>query len=411
MSDRFSVLSLVAVGAALVMTGDVEAQDQAGDVLLNNFNGPAIARYRSDGAMVGQTSGESGVMWEGAALLSGDRWMTSRRNPCGVNIFDATGIQLATFDTPQIRDFPADTDVLSDGTLVVGDQDGKVELYTEAGSHIRTIGVGQVILPFGIHVDHGDDIWVADRGPVGVDSGTIWEFDKTASLMTSITTDFEPDDLVLAPDGTIWCSDVIRGIVKHLDVSGALLGSFQTAITSGFHGIGMAPDGSLICAGKFSTDIYRYDQAGALLDSFSISGGPPLFLTVVGPDGPATSCQAYCGTGANAPTDGFVVTNPAVLGGSLNATVRGCAASSAGAFLAGFSSSLSCMSNWGEILVNIADPNGELLGLPTSFEDPAPIRLPVPNDPTLAGFVLYTQAVSFGGGICFHCAHECTIGY
>ena len=27
-----------------------------------------------------------------------------------------------------------------------------------------------------------------------------------------------------------------------------------------------------------------------------------------------------------------------------------------------------------------------------------------------SGFVFYTQAGSFGGSICLHCAHECTIG-
>jgi len=34
----------------------------------------------------------------------------------------------------------------------------------------------------------------------------------------------------------------------------------------------------------------------------------------------------------------------------------------------------------------------------------------VPNDPSFTGFVFFTQAASFGGSLCLHCAYECTIG-
>jgi len=122
------------------------------------------------------------------------------------------------------------------------------------------------------------------------------------------------------------------------------------------------------------------------------------------------SCQWYCGTGANAATDGYVITGLPVLGGTFGASVAGCAPGNVGAVLVAFSAPLTFPGAWGEVLVDVTDPNGELLGAPSALGDPAVVHLPVPGDPMFSGFVFYTQAVSFGGSLCLHCAHECTIG-
>ncbi len=122
------------------------------------------------------------------------------------------------------------------------------------------------------------------------------------------------------------------------------------------------------------------------------------------------TCTWYCGTDVNAPTDGYVITDLAVLGGTFSASVTGCAPGNAGGFLIAYSTPLTLPSPWGEILVNIGDPSGELLGMPSAFGNPAIINVLVPNDPLFAGFVFYTQAASFGGTICLHCAHECSVG-
>jgi len=127
--------------------------------------------------------------------------------------------------------------------------------------------------------------------------------------------------------------------------------------------------------------------------------------------GPDATCQWYCGTGANAPTDGFVITSPAVLGGTFSASVTGCAVGNWAAFLVGYSGPLTLPSPWGEVLVDIADPNGELLGMPSGVGTPAVIDVLVPNDPRFCGFVFYTQAASFVGSLCLHCGYECTVGF
>ena len=110
-------------------------------------------------------------------------------------------------------------------------------------------------------------------------------------------------------------------------------------------------------------------------------------------------------------TDGFAVTSPAVLGGTFGASVSGCAPGNIGALLVAYFTPLTASSPWGEVLVNITDPSGELLGMPLSLGTPAVFSMPIPHQPLYPGLVVFTQAASFGGSICLHCAYECTVGY
>ena len=106
-----------------------------------------------------------------------------------------------------------------------------------------------------------------------------------------------------------------------------------------------------------------------------------------------------------------MIVSPAILDGTFSASVASCAPGNWGAFLVAYSTPLVFPSAWGEILVNIADPNGELLGSPGGMGNPAVIDVRLPSNPDLAGFLFYTQAVSFMGSPCLHCAYECTIGF
>ncbi|MEW6074646.1 MAG: hypothetical protein AB1726_18890 [Planctomycetota bacterium] len=115
-----------------------------------------------------------------------------------------------------------------------------------------------------------------------------------------------------------------------------------------------------------------------------------------------------CGSGVNAST--LTITSDPVLGGTFAGSVAATGAN-VGAFLAAFSTPLTLTTSWGEILVNIADPGGELLGLPSTFGDPAVIALPVPIDLTLCGAPFSVQAVGFGGGITPTCAYDCLVGF
>ncbi|MEW5749033.1 MAG: hypothetical protein AB1793_09675 [Candidatus Thermoplasmatota archaeon] len=127
-----------------------------------------------------------------------------------------------------------------------------------------------------------------------------------------------------------------------------------------------------------------------------------------GNGGTQASSTFRCGSGVNANT--FTITSDPVLGGTFAGSVAA-TGGNVGAFLAAFSTPLTLTTSWGEILVNIADPGGELLGLPSALGDPAVIALPVPIDLTLCGALLSVQAVGFGGGITLTCAYDCTVGF
>lgn len=67
----------------------------------------------------------------------------------------------------------------------------------------------------------------------------------------------EPDDLVLAPDGSVYISDVTEGTIKQYTQEGGL-----NLILSGLsapEGMAFVPDGSLIIAEQGSNRLIRYD--------------------------------------------------------------------------------------------------------------------------------------------------------
>ena len=122
------------------------------------------------------------------------------------------------------------------------------------------------------------------------------------------------------------------------------------------------------------------------------------------------ACASYCGGGTNATCDGFAVTGPPVLGGTFTADVSHPCGGLPLAALAAYSSpTTGVFTPWGEILLDLTDPNGELLGLPTAAGSPSSFSLNVPNDSNLCGFHVYVQAFGMSP-ITLHCAFDCTVG-
>ncbi len=76
----------------------------------------------------------------------------------------------------------------------------------------------------------------------------------------------EPDDLVLAPDGSIYISDVTEGTIKQYTSNGQL-----NSILSGLkspEGMAFLPDGSLIIAEQGKNRLVRYDLNTHTLSPF-----------------------------------------------------------------------------------------------------------------------------------------------
>ncbi|MHC4443862.1 MAG: HYR domain-containing protein [Planctomycetota bacterium] len=266
------------------------ADIQLGDMLVNGFgHDSSIGQYRN-GTLLTTFTG-TGERWEGASLTPDGKVVTTRRRDNGVNIFIPDGTQFFSFDTAEITFVPADVSVFSDGVLAVGDQSGEVELYTQAGIHLDTWTAPDFERAFGSYIDIHDNLWIADPRSIGKNNGAIYTFARDGTLLRSLVLDFEPGDLIVAEDETLWVSDRNNHIVKHLIADGTLLGSFQTAVNGKFNTIAMDLDGTLWVGGETTMQLLHYSQNGILLGSQQLThpGMGTIFMTIAVPE-PTTAC-------------------------------------------------------------------------------------------------------------------------
>jgi sugar lactone lactonase YvrE len=286
----------------LALCPAVSAQVQTGDIVVNVFgaSSSSIHVYRPNGAQVVATIGGTGSYCEGAIVTASGMLATTRRGNSGFNLFDpATAMEVATFDTPAVSFVPADLDVFADGTLAIADQAGDVDLYTEGGAFVSTFTPPGGTRAFGIDVDSHDHLWIGDIPSVGSDAGIVFHFDRLGNFLGQFATTFEIGDLVVAPDGTIWCADRNHGVIDHLDAIGTPLSSFTTGVSNGFAGLALAGDGTLYATSEGSTQLFHYSPAGALLGQIPLVGatGIPLFIHIV--EGANGSPTTYCTAGTS----------------------------------------------------------------------------------------------------------------
>jgi len=138
-------------------------------------------------------------------------------------------------------------------------------------------------------------------------------------------------------------------------------------------------------------------------------GGGAMMIDVF-PNPIRANCNWRCGLGVN-PDTFLVITDP-VLGGVFSSSVVPHAGSVLAA-LSAYATPAQLNTQWGELLVNIADPGGELLGVPVSFGNPAVFAMGVPLDAALYGFTFSVQALHLGGvnPPQLACAYDCVIGF
>ncbi len=97
-------------------------------------------------------------------------------------------------------------------------------------------------------------------------TSTIVPLNLNPQIVTLVKNLSEPDDLLLAPDGSILISDVSDGTIKQLTRDGQL-----HMIVSNLHepeGMAFLPDGSLIIAEQGINQLSRYDLSSGKLTEF-----------------------------------------------------------------------------------------------------------------------------------------------
>ncbi len=125
-------------------------------------------------------------------------------------------------------------------------------------------------------------------------------------------------------------------------------------------------------------------------------------------------CPIASATSRNPDVGGFTnpaaydVTDPPILGVGLGVSIT--TTGKTGSFLVGYSTPTTLSTSWGNLLVDVTDPNGELLGSPSDSGDPTVIWTSIPDEPVLCGFTCSTQAIRFGGGFDLTNAQDLVLG-
>ena len=278
--------SLVLV-LALLSARTAPAQLEAGDIVINGYGSTgntSIGHYRPDMTHVRTITHGTGWNWQGAGVTANGEIVVSRWYPTpGVNVFGTDGVEQISFAAPGLT-YTADVSVFADGTLAVSGQTaGRIDLFGVDGTSKGAIASPTLKLAFGTYVDENDHLWVADVDVAGANSGRILRFDRGGTLLASVTLNWEPSDMIRAPDGTLWVTDRQQGRVRHLTENLAEIGSFTASGTGSYQtGIAMANDGTLLVTAFYESVVRRFDTNGNSLGVHALTNpGAPMFLTVV----------------------------------------------------------------------------------------------------------------------------------
>ncbi|MCP3915921.1 MAG: hypothetical protein GY711_10235, partial [bacterium] len=207
----------------------MSAQVRAGDLLLNNWNPPALRHYRADGSLVAEVTAPN-TRWAGAAIDPAGRWYTSVRgtgSSSRLQIFEGDGTPIRSFPVG-VGTGPGDVSLFADGTIAICDTFGyAVHLYDSTGAFIMFLSPSGMGRPTGSLVDRNDELWVCDS-----DAKLIWHFDNKGTLLGAldVSTTSGLGDVDMAPDGTLWTVLYNTGEARNYATDGTLIRSFQTSL-------------------------------------------------------------------------------------------------------------------------------------------------------------------------------------
>jgi streptogramin lyase len=289
-------LTLGLASSAFLVIG-ARAQLPPGEFLLSRYGfggGAAIDRYDSAGNLVWQVPAVNSSQWIGSTITPSNQIAVSCHSPWNaVRLLDMNGVEVASFNTPQVTGVPGEVGVFSDGTFAICDAPellfGNIDLYSASGTYVATFQLGWPSRPFGNYVDSNDILWVCDTHPSAL---AIRKFDRGGNVIDTWNVGFPPSDVQVAVDGTVWTRNSANGDVYHLSASGAVLSSFPTINTNTAWGIARAPDGTIYTTDLNATTVARWAPNGASLGQFALAPGTqPVFITIRECTGAAV---AYC---------------------------------------------------------------------------------------------------------------------
>ena len=147
------------------------------------------------------------------------------------------------------------------------------QLLTKWGSEGSSDG--QLLVPFGIAVDAGGSVYVADAG-----NHRIQKFTPSGALLTKFgslgTGDGElntPTTITLGPNGNLYVADIASSRIQELTVNGAFVSKFGSEGTGdgqfmGPFGLAFSPAGNLYVGDAGNHRIQVFSPGGTLLNKF-----------------------------------------------------------------------------------------------------------------------------------------------
>ncbi len=199
--------------------------------------------------------------------------------------------------------------------------------------------------------------------------------------------------LFLRPDGTV------RGAQLISTEDGGFGGSLPASSYFGF---------AIEALGDHDGDGFGDLAVGAPYDDAGDQDQGSVWVLHLKGCPPASASSRNPDVGGHVNPDVYSVTTPPVLGSSCRASIV--TTGMTGSYLVGFAAPLTASTRWGNLLADVADPMGELLGSPLALGDPAVIDVTVPDDPGLCGFFVATQGLRFGAGLDLTNAQDLIVG-
>ena len=193
------------------------------------------------------------------------------RLPPGVQLGEVAGVDVDrrghvfVFHRPGRGFEPGATELL--------DRPAVLEFDEKSGEFVAAWGAGMFLVPHGITVDDGGNVWVTDVG-----LHQVFKFSHDGRVLLSLgtarvggwdATHFnQPTDIAIERDGTFFVSDgYINSRVARFDPSGRFLGEWgkKGAGESQFsnpHGLAFAPNGDVLVADRENSRLQLFDRAG-----------------------------------------------------------------------------------------------------------------------------------------------------
>jgi DNA-binding beta-propeller fold protein YncE len=164
--------------------------------------------------------------------------------------------------------------------------------FDASGKLVASFGAGMFIFPHGIHVDRGGNIWIADGMPPGRGTPparmghTVVKFSPEGKVLMTLGTPggatepgyfFQPNDVLVAPDGAIFVAEGHGGansrilkftkdgrLIKTWGKKGTAPGEFDQP-----HALAMDSKGRLFVGDRGNNRIQIFDQEGNFLEQWT----------------------------------------------------------------------------------------------------------------------------------------------